>query len=96
VLELIVSVLMEEVAKTEGKPKEGVMQIVTSWEERGQRKGEKEGRQELLVSQLRRKLGGISDAIEQRIADLSVERLGDLGLALLDFESEADLRRWLG
>jgi hypothetical protein len=49
-------VLMEEIAKMKGKPKEGVMQIVTSWMEKGLEQGRQEGRQEqvaLLLSQLR-------------------------------------------
>jgi hypothetical protein len=96
---VVEAVLMEEVAKMEGKPKEGVMQIVTSWMEKGLEQGRQEGRREqvdLLLGQLRWKIGAFSDLMEQRVTDLSIERLRELGMALLAFESEEDLRRWLG
>jgi Domain of unknown function (DUF4351) len=92
-------VLMEEIAKMKGKPKEGVMQIVTSWMEKGLEQGRQEGRREqvaLLLGQLRWKIGALSDLMEQRVEGLPIERLRDLAMALLEFESEADLRRWLG
>jgi predicted transposase YdaD len=79
------------------------MQIVTSWERQGIAKGEEKGRQEgrqeqassLVLRQLKRKLGKVSKSIEQTITTLPIDRLNDLGEALLDFSAEADLRAWL-
>jgi hypothetical protein len=75
------------------------MQIVTSWMEKGLEQGRQEGRREqvdLLLGQLRWKIGAVSDLMEERVEGLSIERLRDLGMALLEFESEEDLRGWLG
>ena len=49
----------------------------------------------LVLRLLRRRLGEIAPEVEERIRGLSVDRVEDLGEALLDFESEADLLRWL-
>jgi hypothetical protein len=92
-------VLMEEVAKIKGKPREGVMQIVTSWMEQGieqERQAQREKQSNLLVRQLRRKLGEVSEAMEVRVMGLSFEQMDKLGEALFDFNSEEDLRGWLG
>jgi hypothetical protein len=75
------------------------MQIVTSWMEKGLEQGRQEGRREqvdLLLGQLRWKIGAVSDLMEERVEGLSIERLRDLGMVLLEFESEEDLRGWLG
>jgi Domain of unknown function (DUF4351) len=87
--------LMEQVARIEGKQKEGIMQIVTSWQEQGRREGRQEAAK-LLIRQLTRKLGGVSKALVSDVENLSVEQMSDLGEALFDFESESDLRLWLG
>jgi hypothetical protein len=49
----------------------------------------------LLVRQLRRKLGGVSEPIAEVVAGLSFDRMDALGEALFDFDSEEDLRVWL-
>ncbi|MFM2062404.1 MAG: hypothetical protein RLZZ507_2074 [Cyanobacteriota bacterium] len=49
----------------------------------------------LIMRQLQRHLGKIGTDIQNRIVDLSFTQLEDLGEALLDFQSEADLRNWL-
>jgi hypothetical protein len=63
-------------------------------------KAVQEGRQReaanLVLRQLNRRLGQISASVEEQIHQLPVEQLEDLGEALLDFESEADLLYWLG
>jgi Domain of unknown function (DUF4351) len=82
---------MEQVGRIEGKQKEGIMQIVTSWQEQGRL----EQGSSLVMRQLKRKFGKVSKPIEQTITTLSVDRLNDLGEALLDFNSEADLQVWL-
>ncbi len=44
---------------------------------------------------LKRKIGEVSQELQVTIQDLSVESLEDLAEALLDFQSEAELKVWL-
>ncbi len=59
-----------------------------------------EGRQEegatLVLRLLNRRLGEIPPSLQTQIRALPIEQLEELGEALLDFESEADLVHWLG
>jgi len=47
------------------------------------------------VRQLRRRFGTVPAPTAARVAALPAEQLDDLGEALLDFSSAADLERWL-
>ncbi|WP_277872028.1 DUF4351 domain-containing protein [Trichormus variabilis] len=49
----------------------------------------------LIMRQLERRIGGVSQDLQVKINQLSVEDLENLGLALLDFTSKADLVVWL-
>lgn len=49
----------------------------------------------LVLRQLRRKLSSFSDEIESRVNALTLNQLEDLGEALLDFSTFADLETWL-
>ena len=91
-----------ELQQLQPQEKEGVMEIVTSWMERGLEQGRQEGRQEgldherkLVLRQLHKRLGDFDAAVEEQIAGLSADRVEQLGEALLDFKSLADLRAWL-
>ena len=79
--------------------KEGVMEIVTSWMEEGLAKGLVQGREEgergLLMRQLRGRLGQIDPSAAARIGTLGIDVLEELGDAVFDFTSHADLDRWL-
>ncbi len=67
------------------------MRYVTSVERRA-----KEEEAVLLVTrQLHRLLGTIAPEVEERVRRLPVSRVEDLGVSLFDFNSEADLVRWL-
>jgi flagellar biosynthesis/type III secretory pathway protein FliH len=104
-------VFQEQLARIAPVEQEGVMEIVTSWMEQGLQRGRQEGRQEglqqgrqegrqqeavsLILRQLTRRLGAIDSSLQERIQRLSVAQLEDLGEALLDFESAADLAPWL-
>ncbi|GAB4191530.1 MAG: Rpn family recombination-promoting nuclease/putative transposase [Coleofasciculaceae cyanobacterium] len=71
--------------------------------EEGRQQGRQEGRQQgvqegqfrLILRQLERGLGEISPDIQTRIRQLSIEQLENLGEAILDFTSTADLTDWL-
>jgi len=66
--------------------------------QRGLQQGRQEGRQAgevaLITRLLKRRLGEVDSLLIERIRDLSLDRLEELGVALLDFSSVADLMAW--
>ena len=63
-------------------------------EDRGRKIGERR-EETLIVRQLNRRFGDISLQIQEQIKSLPLERLDDLGEALLDFAGMEDLAAWL-
>lgn len=63
--------------------------------EQGRLEGRKDELLALLRRQLTRRLGGLAAQFEERLPRLSMSQLEDLGEALLDFSSVADLVSWL-
>ena len=63
--------------------------------EEGRREGIQQGEAKLVLRQLKRRLGDIPESIQETIKGLSVEKLEELGIALLDFKSQSDLITWL-
>ena len=61
----------------------------------GKQEGRQEGKQNLILRQLKRRIGEIDTSLIERIQGLSLEQLENLGEALLDFSSVADLETWL-
>jgi hypothetical protein len=65
----------------------------------GQLEGEIKGRQQagqtLIMRQLARRLGNISPDLQSQVRSLPLNRLEDLGEALLDFNGMSDLLAWL-
>jgi predicted transposase YdaD len=57
--------------------------------------GRQEGEANLVLRQLKRRLGELSVAQVERVRELSVENLEALGEALLDFTEMADLEGFL-
>jgi len=88
-----------ELQKTEPEQQERVMEIVTSWMEKGIEQGIERGKQSealsLVLRQLRKRLGSLEKEFEDRITELSVGSLEELAEALLDFNSSSDLAAWL-
>ncbi|MBF2050717.1 MAG: DUF4351 domain-containing protein [Elainella sp. C42_A2020_010] len=80
-------VFQAEIGKMGLLEEEQVMRIVTSWMEKGAT--------DVVLRQLNRRLGNLDPRLEERIRRLSYEQLENLGEALLDFSSEADLVSWL-
>lgn len=76
------------------REQEKVMEIVTSWMEKGIERGI-ERETSLILRQLSRRLGTLPPAMESQVRSLPIEQLENLGEALLDFEREADLIDWL-
>jgi predicted transposase YdaD len=57
--------------------------------------GEAIGEARVIVRQLNRRLGSITDRVSTQIRQLTVPQLEDLGEALLDFTKMEDLVSWL-
>ena len=60
----------------------------------GKQEGRQEGKQDLVLRQLNRRIGKIDASLIERIQGLSIEQLENLGEALLDFTTLADLETW--
>ena len=61
----------------------------------GRAEGQTQEAQTLIQRQLCRRFGAIAPHLETQIKSLSLTHLEDLGEALLDFETVADLEAWL-
>jgi Domain of unknown function (DUF4351) len=64
-------------------------------EQRGELKGRQEGEQALIIRLLTRRFGEIGPDLRMAVQSLSLERLENLGDALLDFSELVDLVNWL-
>jgi len=84
-------VFQSELSKMKLEEKEQIMQITTSWKEEGRL----EGQSATILRLLKRKLGNLSEEIENRIQSLESNQLDALTEDLLDFESFKDLEFWL-
>ncbi len=60
----------------------------------GRAEGKQEGEVSLVLRLIRKRIGQVSLDLEKQIQSLSVEQLEDLGEAVLDFETQADLLSW--
>ncbi|MCD8485188.1 MAG: DUF4351 domain-containing protein [Desertifilum sp.] len=77
---------------------EQVMEIVTSWMERGIEQGLQQGlaRESLLVLRpIKTRFRNLSPDIEERISRLSIAEIELLGESLFDFATEAEVSTWL-
>ncbi len=72
-----------------------IMQVTTSWEEKGIEQGIEQGHRSLVLLQLEQKVGHLPNAIRDHISVLSLEQLSALAIALLQFNSIEDLSNWL-
>jgi predicted transposase/invertase (TIGR01784 family) len=63
--------------------------------EEGREEGEQEGEKNLLLRQLSKRFGKLTDSYIQKISNLKIAQLEDLGEALLDFRDINDLDEWL-
>jgi Domain of unknown function (DUF4351) len=75
--------------------RETVMELTTSWMERGIVQGRELGERSLVIKQLTRKIGNLSPELLARVNSLSIDRVEALAEDLLDFTSMSDLERWL-
>jgi Domain of unknown function (DUF4351) len=96
-LELLSNLKVTLEARTDIKPEDRdlIMQLSPLYLETIQAAKE-QGKTEILMRQLKRRCGKIPVETVTRIQQLNVVQLEDLGEALLDFTSLADLETWLG
>ena len=98
--------LEAEMQKLPLKERKGVMEIITSWEKEGLKKGVQQGLQqglqqallretELVLRLIKKKFGNLKKIREKQILSLPIEKIEELGEALLDFKDAGDLRMWL-
>ena len=74
---------------------EATMEMWTSIGREGQQKGRHEGKEELVARLITRRFGSVSEETTKRLDQLSSDQLNELGVALFDFASAADLEDWL-
>ncbi len=92
-----------ELESTPQKTRETIMEIVTSWMEKGIAQGMQQGMQQgirqgeatLVIRLLNRKLGELPRPVVNAIHVLSQPRLEELGDALLEFTRRDELEQWL-
>lgn len=75
--------------------KEQIMEIVTSWMEKGIERGIERGEQKIIQRQLKRRFDNINPTLESRINTLSLEQIENLADAIFDLQSLEDLTNWL-
>ncbi len=97
-MDLVVTIMVykfEQLSRTEVQEMLGI----TLKETRVYREIKEEGRETearlLILSQLQKRLGELPQQVRERMENLSLEQLENLGEALLDFTSLADLQTWL-
>lgn len=87
---IIKRLLKEEIMKESVIYQEILAKGITEGEILGFKKGEAN----LILKQINRRVGNISTDWINKIQELSLEQLEDLGEALLDFTSQSDLINW--
>jgi predicted transposase YdaD len=100
--------LEEEMGKMDEKEANRMIEITTSWEEKGRVKGRKEGKTEgrtegivegqanILVRLLKKKFSNMSVEMENQVRSLPAEKLQELAEAIFDLETIEEVRAFLG
>ncbi len=70
-----------------------VMEITTSWHEKGRQEGRLEGISKILIKQSQKRFGALPPDILEKIKELSVEQLDLLAESLLEVASLDELRQ---
>ncbi len=93
--ELIAMYLQEDLLKESVIYKKIINEGIQQGVQQGIQQGEQQGESSLIIRQLSRRFGTVEEAIQERIRQLSVPQLEELGESLLDFSSLSDLLSWL-
>ena len=91
--------LEEEMGKMDEKEASKMIELTTSWEEKGREKGRIEGKiegqAEILLKQLKKKFKDIPVEIENEVRALSAEKLEQLVEAIFDLKTIDDIKVFL-
>ena len=85
------SVFQSELITMDLQQQEQIMELTTSWEQKGIAKGQSN----LVIQQLNSKFGTLDSSVSDKIKNLNSEQLNSLGLELLSFQSVDELQNWL-
>nr|WP_261779642.1 DUF4351 domain-containing protein [Microcystis aeruginosa] len=89
---------LEALSKKTQEDREFIMRLAPLYQqdrEQAIQEGVQQEALKLVIRLLQRRFGEIPQNLEETIRNLPVERLEDLGLALLDFNTLTDLDNWL-
>ena len=89
---------LEALSKKTQEDREFIMRLAPLYQqdrEQAIQEGVQQEALKLVIRLLQRRFGEIPQNLEETIRKLPVERLEDLGLALLDFNTLTDLDNWL-
>ena len=97
------TILQQNIDKINLVEKEVVMEIVTSWMQKGIEQGLQQGRQEgrqegevlIIKKLLNRKLGNLDLEILEKIEKLDVAKIEELADSIMEINSILDLENWL-
>lgn len=102
IIELVTTILVykfEQLSRQEVEQMLGITlketRVYREIKEEGREEGRIEGERSLIFRLLQRRVGELPQDIRESIETLSLEQLENLGEALLDFTSLADLQVWL-
>lgn len=98
IIELVTTIMVykfEQLSRTEVEAMLGITLQETRVYREIKEEGREQGERSLILRQLTRRVGELPQQVHEQIATLSLEQLENLGEALLDFTSMADLRSWL-
>ena len=83
-----------KVARLAPSERETTMSMISSWEQNGINQGLRQGKEGLVSQLIRRRFGSVTANMTKRLDALSMDQLDELGVALLDFATPADLEEW--
>ena len=87
--------LETEIGKIDIKEAERMMEITTSWEQKGKMAGRAEGQADLLIRLLHKRFTTVPKEVENQVRTLPPERLQQLAEAIFDLKSIDDIKTFL-
>lgn len=98
IIELVTTIMVykfEQLSQREVEKMLGITLKETRVYREIKQEGREEGERKIILRQLTRRVGELPQEMRQRVENLSLEQLENLGEALLDFTSMADFQAWL-
>jgi hypothetical protein len=89
------AIFQGELSTIDKEQQERIMELTTSWEQKGIAKGQKEGQVATILRLLNRKFGSLPEDLALSVKSLEPSQLDVLTEDLLDFQSIDDLQNWL-